>query len=244
MFLEDLIDNHPTYTIFIRGDSNVNHNNTIRMKIFNNFLSLLNLKYINIKHRTYHHFVGDGVFDSNIDVVLHSTESKTTEQISEIICGKVNPLIESHHDLIVSTFALPRIIPEATKAPPSPPIIANTRVRTMWSDENIEPYKDLINDNLEKLRDRWMNPESRTSVSILLEQTSSILKSAAMATNKSIALADPANIVSKRIPRTIRKSHLKLLKISKKSKSLLLNGAFNNNDIRKEIKNEKIKIVN
>ena len=241
VFLEELIDNHPTYTIFIRGDSNVNHNNNIRMKIFNDFLKLMNLKCINIKHKTYHHFVGDGVFDSNIDVVLHSTQSKSTEQINEIICGKVNPLIESHHDLIVSTIALPRQIPEVSEAPESPPIIENTRIRTIWSDDNIESYRELINDSLEKLRGRWMNPESRTSVSILLEQTSCILKSAAIATNKTIALADPKPITSKRIPKMIRKSHMKLLKKNRDSKSLIMNEACDNNLIRKEIKVEKTK---
>ena len=240
VYLEDLMEAHPDYLIYIRGDSNVNPNNISRKNMFESFLNCINLKYINISHKTYHHFVGGGVFDSNIDVILHSAESSTTEQIGEILCGKDIPLIESHHDIIVSSFSLPKIDPEACKEPSPPPVIENSRIRTVWADENIENYQDLINDNLDTLRERWLNPNSRTSVSILLEQTSNILKSAAMATNKYIANVDTRQINSKKIPKLIKKSNMKLLKKIKWKKNLMCNKRMLDREaLEKDIKAEK-----
>ena len=61
--------------IFLRGDANVNHNNHDRMKVFSNFLASHNLIHVPISHKTYHHFLGGGAFDSNIDIICHSKAS-------------------------------------------------------------------------------------------------------------------------------------------------------------------------
>ena len=72
IFLVDHQETHPGTPIFIRGDSNVNTNNTVRLNIFNDFKSSLKMFSVPIEHKTYHHFLGNGLFDSNIDVIMHA----------------------------------------------------------------------------------------------------------------------------------------------------------------------------
>ena len=70
VFLEEHMEKNPTHRIYIRGDSNVNSNNKQRVRILKHFMINLKLKSTLITHKTYHHFLGNGVFDSNIDVLL------------------------------------------------------------------------------------------------------------------------------------------------------------------------------
>ena len=161
----------------------------------------------------------------------------------DIVCGAVNPLVESHHDLIVSSFFLPYTFLKPNESPETPPVIDNTRVKTIWSDGDIKMYKEVVNDNLENLRKRWLNPESRTSSSLLLELSSQILKNAAISTNRTIALADSKERKkSLKIPKVIRKSHQKLLNTSKSFSRLVT--TLNTSQVQthqKEIKNLKLK---
>ena len=65
--LDDLRELYEDCLIFIRGDGNVNTNNLDRTKVFSTFLSFHNLEQVFIDHKTYHHFLGGGAFDSNFD---------------------------------------------------------------------------------------------------------------------------------------------------------------------------------
>ena len=49
-FVEALVDSHPGHSVFIRGDSNVNPNNTSRTAIFDDFKKILNLQQVQIGH--------------------------------------------------------------------------------------------------------------------------------------------------------------------------------------------------
>ena len=140
---------------------------------------------------TYHHFLGEGTFDSQLDVILHSTSSLNSESVTEVICKLRNPLIQSHHDLIVSSFSLAhkKTLPKAVNA--KAPRVDNTRVKIVWSEEGIEQYVVAVGDDLSRLRDTWCDPSSPASMSILLQSTYAVLSSAAKATNKFISLADP-----------------------------------------------------
>ena len=71
--IEELSDIYPKSVLFLRGDSNVNKNNKHRSAIFKQFLLTYNLSTVPIDHKTYHHFVGNGLFDSNVDVILQSS---------------------------------------------------------------------------------------------------------------------------------------------------------------------------
>ena len=91
----------PNAPIFLRGDFNVNNRNKKRVQIYNSFLIAESLTEITIKHRTYHHFTGDGASDSNLDKILVSHGRET---LHSVLCGFDDPLISSHHDIILSQF--------------------------------------------------------------------------------------------------------------------------------------------
>ena len=195
----------PDLLIFIRGDSNVNTNHATRLKIFDDFKSSLNLLSLPIGHKTYHHFLGHGLYDSDIDVVLYSKTENTQECVDKVLCRSDFPCIASHHDAIVSSFSLPSQ-PINNQQTVEAPEIPNTRMKILWNHESLPMYKELVSENLNCLRNRWLEPSSKTCVSVLLEVTSRILSSAASTTNKSLSLANASTPVSKKTPRVIQKS--------------------------------------
>ena len=71
--------------LFIRGDGNANPKNVTRHSLLNRFVSDYSLKQTIIRHKTYHHFVGQGKFDSNIDIILYSEESHVVETITKVM---------------------------------------------------------------------------------------------------------------------------------------------------------------
>ena len=205
IFLEDLVIKDPDLLIFIRGDSNVNTNHATRLKIFDDFKSSLNLLSLPIGHKTYHHFLGHGLYDSDIDVVLYSKTENTQECVDKVLCRSDFPCIASHHDAIVSSFSLPSQ-PINNQQTVEAPEIPNTRMKILWNHESLPMYKELVSESLNCLRNRWLEPSSKTCVSVLLEVTSRILSSAASTTNKSLSLANASTPVSKKTPRVIQKS--------------------------------------
>ena len=73
ILLTDIFEKHNgKFPIFIRGDCNVNSKNTVRCNLLDHFLLKHNLLRVEISHKTYHHFVGNGLFDSNLDVLVYS----------------------------------------------------------------------------------------------------------------------------------------------------------------------------
>ena len=187
--LDHLLNKHDKLQIFIRGDSNVNPKNTPRVSLFSHFLTKFSLLNVKIDHPTYHHFLGNGAFDSSIDVLLHSDSPLVSESLSSIICKQENPLLESHHDIILSNFSLaPSEVPAPDKNIVAPRV-DNERVKIIWTDEGIELYENYVGDNLERLRNTWCDPSSPASMSVLLSSTYSLLSSAAVLTNKSVNLA-------------------------------------------------------
>ena len=178
--------------IFIRGDANASSRNASRSTIFNHFLSQHNLHRTILGHNTYHHFIGDGQFDSDLDVLLYSNIPNCTEILTDILCKHRNPLLESHHDLIISSFSLP-------SSPPAPasrhlitaPKIPNDRQKVLWSEEGVAEYAAAAGPGLAGLRERWEGSLSSPScMSVLLSSTYSLLKSTAAATNRVINLGE------------------------------------------------------
>ena len=189
--LEDLLSRHEDIQIFIRGDANVNPNNVPRSSLFNHFTNKFSFLSVQLCHPTYHHFLGNGAFDSTIDVLLHSNSSLNTETLSQVICKLQNPLLRSHHDIILSSFSLaPSALPEPDVNIVAPKI-DNNRVKIIWSPEGITQYQEFIGDNLERLRDTWCDPSSQASMSVLLSATYSLLSSAAIKSNKPVSLSAP-----------------------------------------------------
>ena len=59
-----------------------------------------------LQHNTYHHFLGEGESDSELDILLHKGSDETAEVSFQILCGKEDPLVISDHDLIISCVPL------------------------------------------------------------------------------------------------------------------------------------------
>ena len=104
--LEELCESYPDAILYIRGDANVNRKNRNRVALLESFLLDFHLANVQILHKTYHHFVGDGAFDSNVDILVHSAGISVPESVNEILCKLDQPLL-SHHDIILSQFTLP-----------------------------------------------------------------------------------------------------------------------------------------
>ena len=183
-------DKYVDPNIFIRGDANVNPKNATRTSVFDHLLLKHNLVRVDVPHPTYHHFLGQGLFDSPLDVLIHVKKQSVTEEIQTIVCKLQHPLIESHHDLIISTFSLPLCKKTHDEKNISAPRIINNRVKVVWTYEGIENYKIAICDNLARLRNTWCIPSSPASMSVLLSSTYSLLSTAACTTNKVILLVN------------------------------------------------------
>ena len=147
--LKDLLESNPNYILYIRGDANVNKNNNVRNTIFKNFMSSMKILSIPIDHKTYHHFMGGGLFDSNIDVILQTKNRFSTERIQRIFCKQEYPIIESHHDLILSFILLPELPVQPPAARPQAPAIQNKRTKVVWGDEElIRNYQNILSDKI------------------------------------------------------------------------------------------------
>ena len=137
--IEEVSDDHPGIDKYIRGDANATcivRDNNNRDKLFKHVITEMNLNNIEINHKTYHHFVGEGMSDSNIDVIIESTNYET---VSDILCSKTNSNIESHHDVIVTKLVLPFVgsAVENNNENIKAPKIENKRVKIKWSAEGI-----------------------------------------------------------------------------------------------------------
>ena len=155
--VQKLREDYPVSLIYLRGDCNVNVNNKSRSHMFEDFLNDLKLRRVFFEHKTYHHFMGEGLFDSRIDVILQPSEADLSEKIERIFCSKLYPEVDSHHDVILSSLVLPKS--EVTCEDDSlvtAPQVPNLRHKTIWSEECIEDYQVLVSPQLKKLREDWL----------------------------------------------------------------------------------------
>ena len=137
--LDEVTQKYPDAAIFLRGDANVNCNNAARASVFSYFCSTFSLKNIPLLHPTYHHFVGEGNFDSEIDVLLvNGTDKKASESLDKIVCKLDSPFVNSQHDVILSKCCLPNcpVAPPNQKLEEAPKI-DNDRIKIIWDEEVI-----------------------------------------------------------------------------------------------------------
>ena len=143
--IDEMTEKYEDCLVFLRGDANVNNNNKPRSEIFSNFLSKHNLAQAPILHKTYHHFLGGGSFDSNIDIVAYPSHAPYREEIVRIFCKHEFPDIDSHHDIILSSVDLPvtaYITPELDLI--TAPKFDHTRYKIAWSEDGIEKFKEEV----------------------------------------------------------------------------------------------------
>ena len=99
----DILLLYPGAPIFLRGDFNVSDKNKNRTALLAYLCQQYELQQAQIHHPTYHHFLGNGSSDSYLDKLLYSNSLAVKETLVKIICKLTNPLVESHHDIIVSS---------------------------------------------------------------------------------------------------------------------------------------------
>ena len=160
----------------------MNSKNCKRLRILNSICSKFNLIRKEIGHKTYHHFVGKGMSDSELDVLIYKIPSE--EQLLKVYCIHENPLMTSHHDALMSCFFLP-VVQHTPKIDdlPRAPRVNNQRIRIHWSENGIKNFSDLIGPQLERLRRLWLNSNSKTSTDIMIHSTNDLLNSYAKRTN-------------------------------------------------------------
>ena len=221
--IDELCDVHPEAPIFLRGDFNVGKNNNKRIKLFKHFCSDHSFHEVKLPKPTYHHFLGGGKSDSNLDKLLVSDSEKYREALNTIICKHENPLVESHHDIIISEWSVPDCDDNEEKNNDNveAPVAKNNRRKVLWTKEGISAYESLVAPQLSRIQEVWTSACSKTSMSLLLESTNNVLNSCAVQTNDSIALDKPPPESSVPTPRPIRISKNALLRQSRHLKRAL-----------------------
>ena len=177
--------------IYIRGDANTNPKNASRVELFTHFCSKYSLISLNLRHSTHHHFQGEGASDSQLDVLLYTGPPAQSESLESIVCSLENPLVQSHHDIVLSSFSVPRCTVEASSGNLRAPRIPNNRVKIKWNNENLPAYKSLVSPSLSSLRERWAGCPGPAATSVLLALTNEALSLAAQTTNRYIDLGKP-----------------------------------------------------
>ena len=208
--IDHIYDICPSAIIHIRGDANASFVERLkhkRDKIFKHFCSNNFLEPLSLDHHTYHHFMGSGSSDSNIDVILSSafacdgTPAPPNESLLEILCGKVDTRVSnSHHDVVLTVLTLNIFDAPPAEETQEVPTIENVRHRIIWNDDSLQAYSDLVSPVLAELRENWLDSSSPSSISILLQQTNTILSAAAKATQKVVQLGKVSKPSKPKIP--------------------------------------------
>ena len=135
--------------IYLRGDFNINPKNAPRVAILDSFCSKFSLSSVDFGHPSHHHFIGGGASDAQLDLLLYSGPP---ESLTTIVCSLSNPLVNSHHDLILSSFPLKfkPVEPESAGLIQAPKL-NNTRVKIRWDDAGMDRYKLLVSQSLARL---------------------------------------------------------------------------------------------
>ena len=171
--------------IYLRGDFNVNPNNTNRVNILKHFNEKHNFCNLNFGHPTHHHFTGNGESDAQLDLLLYRGPPERAESLTSIACCLLNPLVSSHHDLILSNFSVSLEPLEPSTGNITAPRIPNNRVKIKGEDGNIPAFESVVSSSLARLRSRWAGCTGPESFSILLEATNNTLNLAAQTTDNS-----------------------------------------------------------
>ena len=215
--IDELLDQYPDAILFVRGDGNVNRKNKKRVTLLEHFITDLKLTDVKLLHKTYHHFTGGGAFDSNVDILLHSSILVNPEIVTNIMCKLANPLILSHHDIILSKFSVPSQ-PRQNEIEANlitAPRLELERNKITWTDEGIKDYEQLVSSHLQRVRERWLNPDSLCSMSMLLKMTNSVLSRSAQVTNTAKNLKKRSVIRSAKTPKLVLRAKKKLSRTHK-----------------------------
>ena len=240
--VSDLLDKFPEAIIFLRGDFNVSNSNHNRSSLLNHFIISNSFSSLDIPHTTYHHFLGNGLSDSHLDKIFYSQHLGSPEQLLKIYCKLNNPLIESHHDILLSTVSLPHCTHQynSENGNITAPRVNNGRTKIVWSEQGIVDYQALVIPKLLLIQQSWLNTPSpsHSIMSLALQSTNSALVESAIATNKSLKLGVPMQPRTSSLPKMVKASQLSLLKEHKEVSSFV--GTKDDlDDLKRRFKNSK-----
>ena len=188
--VSDFIENF-SGPIYLRGDFNVNPQNTSRVNLLNFFCTKFSFSSLDFGHPSHHHFTDGGLADSQLDLLLYRGPPAPAESLTSLTCSLTDTSVNSHHDLIISTFPLARQPILAPQATISAPKIENSRVKIRWSDGALGAYESLVSPCLARLRETWGEATGPASFSILLSSTYDTLNLAAQQTQRFANLSKP-----------------------------------------------------
>ena len=228
--IEELKTKFPSAAVFVRGDCNSSKTNIIRNSIFSNFYADLDLSRVPLYHNSYHHFMGSGASDSELDVLLYSNDYGVKEELVSIHCKHLDHHVDSHHDLLLSVSSLPS--PVTSPEPPDnstnlvAPKLPNIRHRIFWTESSAQEYESVVSQYLPAVRQRWLNSASETSMDVLIESTNMILTETALLLNKSVQLSSSSPPKSAKIPASIKRSNKQLARVAKQLRTQSENSNF------------------
>ena len=225
--VEEILEEHGDIHVFIRGDANAaipSRPNNARDKLFQYFCQRLFLVTVETGHKTYHHFMGEGLSDSSIDVFLHRTPgTSSSEKIVNIFCSKNDPRVDSKHDAVYSTFNLPLSDNPSQETLGASFEVPNLKHKIHWHEDHVPAYQTLLSARLLQIQADWSNPASPVSFSLLLQLTNEALTSAAKQTHKSTDLSKEFKPRKYKTPPEVSKSS-----VDKKAAHNNLKAAHNN----------------
>ena len=166
-----------------------------------------------IDHPTYHHFTGNGLFDSNIDSIALTNSSGAFETISRIICRVDHPEIGSHHDVIMSTFHVPEMpLIQSYAVPEDAPRVSYVAPIIQWTQDGVAEYQVIVSEQLRQLRNTWPKSDSKALMSVYIKCTNDILINCAMVTNSWYLNNSQSICKPKSVPHLIKRARRKLKK--------------------------------
>ena len=256
--IDHVSEKYPDSLLYIRGDANASvkpRPDNIRDKLFNYFISENSLIPTNINHKTYHHFLNNGLSDSTIDVLLSlntdscGSSNIARESLHKVLCGKTNNLVDSSHDVLISSTMVPaKAFKVSDMEKIKAPRIEHSKHKVVWSDEGILEYQKLLAQALPQIASDYVDSLEAGSSSVFFQTTTHILTSAAKLTNDVIELGKPPKNKKTFVPSEIRIAMKQKCEAHKLLQTALANGAASDavahaRDSFKEIKSKLQSLV-
>ena len=210
--LTEVMEEHNGHiAVFVRGDLNSSSKNKTRASFLSAFVNKMELSKVIIPHMTYHHFTNGRESDSDLDVILYGGHHSVSECLVDIVCELKHPLMFSHHDLIISKFSVPtqQYQPSESEHNITAPRVENSRFRTVWTEESVAEYKELLSLLLPHIRQTWGSTDSKVTISLLLSSTYTAMNMISREACKCTMMADspkPKQTVSPSVCAAARKS--------------------------------------
>ena len=189
--ISDIYEKFIDPVILIGGDLNNSLKNKSRFSLWNHFISQYQISQINVQKPTYHHHIGDGIFDSFLDsALLINPPPNVSLSLSHQLCPLIYDILDSKHDTLIVRLQVPILqkpIPEVSRAP----TIDFIPIRIKWTQNGIIDFSNKVSPILDQLVANYSISSSKALFDIFFQSVNKTLIAYATATNKSISLPPP-----------------------------------------------------